>query len=307
MKVFLTGGGGMLGSNIRAVFAKHSIDIIAPSKAELDLCDFNAVRRYISHHKPILIIHSAGLVGGIAQNIKQPYEFCFINLQIGLNILHAAFLENVPNAINISSANVYPDGDLSYAMEEADILSGRINSDTEGYGLAKTCVLKLANYLSQQYGVNYKSLVPCNLYGLGDSFDKLKSHMIPAIIRRLHEAKIELVDSVEIWGDGSARREFLFAEDLADFIYSISDRLDELPQNLNIAPENDFSVLEYNRIIAQVVGYKGGFHFDETKPVGAKVKRLNTNLAREYGWNDTTSITEGISKTYQYFLENETL
>ncbi|MCE9680053.1 NAD-dependent epimerase/dehydratase family protein [Shewanella sp. AS1] len=307
MKVFLTGGAGMLGSNIKSAFLKYGTDIIAPSKEELDLFDFEKVRQFIAHHKPTLIIHAAGLVGGIRQNIQQPYEFCFVNLQIGLNVLHAAFVEGVPSLINISSANVYPDGNLDYAMSESDILSGKINKDTEGYGLAKTCVLKLANYLSLQYGVCYKSLIPCNLYGKGDSFDKLKAHMIPAIIRRLHEAKVEQVESVEIWGDGSARREFLFAEDLAEYIYEVSSHLQELPQNLNLAPEVDFSVLDYNRIVAEIVGYHGDFHFDETKPVGTKVKRLNTSLARQHGWDDTTSIKDGISKTYQYFLEKVAL
>lgn len=305
MKIFLTGGAGMLGSNILNVLNVSDVEVFSPHKSELDLNDFQAVRNYIAFHKPTLIIHGAGLVGGISQNIKMPYEYCFVNLQIGMNVLHAAFLEGVTNLINISSANVYPDGDLGYAMNENDILSGRLNSNTEGYGLAKTCVLKLASYLSQQYGLNYKSLIPCNLYGQWDSFDVSKSHMIPGIIRRLHEAKFNNVDSVEIWGDGSARREFLFAEDLALFIKNVSEHLAELPLNLNLAPETDFSVLEYNRIIAKVVGYQGEFHFDETKPVGTKIKRLDTSLAESHGWCDTTSIMDGISKTYQYFLENE--
>lgn len=307
MRVFLTGGGGMLGRNIKSVFFNEGLDVIAPTRDELDLGNFDEVRKYISYHRPNLVVHSAGLVGGIAQNLKQPYEFCFSNLQIGLNVIHAAFIEGVSDFINIGSANVYPDGESGYAMTENDILTGKINSSTEGYGLAKTCVLKLVSYLSQQYGVNYRTLIPCNLYGVGDSFDIHKAHMIPAIIRRLHEAKVNLTATVEIWGDGSARREFLFAQDLAEFIFSILGRLDSLPQNLNVAPENDHSVLDYNQIVAKVVGYQGDFFFDESKPVGTKVKRLNTSLARKYGWEEKTSIVEGISKTYQYFLESEAL
>jgi GDP-L-fucose synthase len=304
MKVFLTGGAGMLGRNINSVFKKNGIEILSPTRSELDLNDFNSVRSFISFHKPTLIINSAGLVGGIAQNIKSPYEFCFNNLQIGLNIIHSAFVEGVPNLVNISSANIYPDGKPGHFMSEKDIFSGSLNPSTEGYGLAKTCVLKLACYLSEQYGLNYKSIIPCNLYGLYDSFDPQKSHMIPAVIRRLHEAKINNTDAVEIWGDGSARREFLFAADLADFIFKVANEVAIYPQSVNVAPKQDYSILEYNEIIAGVIGYKGKFYFDETKPVGTKIKRLDTNLAERYGWKDQTPIMEGINATYQHFLEN---
>jgi len=305
MRVFITGGSGMLGRNIVREFEKNEFEICAPNRNELDLLNSLDVKKFIADFKPDLVVHCAGLVGAISENIKHPYEFCFTNLQIGLNVVHAAFSANVSSLINISSANIYPDDNSGSCMNETQILCGLLNKDTEGYGLAKACVTKLVEYLSAQYSLNYRTLIPCNLYGEWDSFDMNKAHMIPAIIRRLHEAKLNNQKSVEIWGDGSARREFLFAADLAKYIVSVSDNVKSLPQNMNVGVSEDFSVLQYNKLIAAVTGYNGEFHFNENKPVGSKLKRLDLGFAGRMKWSAPTSIENGIKKTYNFFLENE--
>ncbi len=305
MRIFITGATGMLGRNIAREFNKKEFIISAPNRTELDLINLSDVRKFIADFKPDLVVHCAGLVGAISENIKNPYEFCFINIQLGMNVVNASLLESVPNLINISSANIYPEESCNMELKESQILSGSLNKETEGYGLAKACVTKLVEYISTQYGRSYRTLIPCNLYGEWDSFDTNKAHMIPAIIRRLHEAKLNNQESVEIWGDGSAKREFLFAGDLAKYIVSVSDKVKSLPQNMNIGVPDDYSVLQYNKLIADVVGYSGEFHFNEARPVGQKLKKLDLNLFNHMQWLVPTPIRDGLIETYNFFLESE--
>jgi len=225
MKIFLTGGGGMVGRNVCAL--AHSLEHVvdAPSHDELDLLDLDALRTHLNEHRPDVVIHAAGLVGGIQANIAAPFDFCYDNLQMGLNVVKASHEVGVKRLINLGSSCMYPRF-AQNPLKESDILSGELEPTNEGYGIAKIAVARLVQYLSTQHGMSYKTLIPCNLYGLWDKFGVENSHMIPAVIRKVHEAKINGAPFVDIWGDGTARREFMFAADLADFICFVLGAVD---------------------------------------------------------------------------------
>jgi len=293
----------MLGLNLVKSLSHTSHVVLVPARSELNCLDGIGVKDYIAEQQPDMVIHCAGLVGGISANIASPYLFFKDNMLMGINVIDACLNAGVTELLNISSTNIYPDTQFGEQFYESDILAGKLNKSTEGYGLAKGCSSKLAEFASSQFGVSYRSIIPSNLYGRFDSFSSSKSHMIPAIIRRLHEASISGLDSVEIWGDGSAKRGFLFAQDLTDFIVNFLEKVSLLPQNLNVCPDHEYSVFEYNKIVAGIVGYDGNFHFNKSMPVGSKQKKINCDQAASLGWVEKTSIKEGIQKTYEYFLE----
>ncbi|MDK9758596.1 NAD-dependent epimerase/dehydratase family protein, partial [Vibrio sp. D173a] len=187
MKLFITGGRGMVGKNIIALAEKKGIEVIAPSRQDLDLTSQAAINEYLSIHRPDVVVHCAGLVGGIQANIAAPYDFCFQNLQIGLNVIQASYDAGITRLINLGSSCMYPRL-AQNPLKEEQILTGELEPTNEGYAVAKVAVAKLAEYLSAQYGVEYKTLIPCNLYGYWDKFDVNKSHMIPAVIRKIDEA-----------------------------------------------------------------------------------------------------------------------
>lgn len=305
MKIFLTGGTGMVGRNIIALATKQGHEVYAPSRQELNLASINDVKEKIESFQPDVVIHSAGLVGGIQANIAAPYDFCFENIQMGMNIVQGAFLAGVTKLINLGSSCMYPRF-ASNPLKEEMVLQGELEPTNEGYAIAKVATAKLAEYLSQQYGVSYKTYIPCNLYGYWDKFDPNKSHMIPAVIRKLDDAVKQQLDVVDIWGDGLARREFMFAEDLADFIvYSLS-KFEQVPNNINIGIGQDYSINEYYQAVAKSVGYNGKFEHDLSKPAGMKQKLVDISKQTQLGWSPNTSLEMGIKKTYEFYL-NEVL
>ncbi len=301
MKILLTGSTGMVGRNIlEHPFAKtHAF--ITPNSKELDLRDFDATKKFINSVKPDLIIHAAGLVGGIQANISRPIDFMVDNLDMGRNIIMAAKENNVKNFLNIASSCMYPKNGKNPLHEDA-ILSGLLEPTNEGYALAKIVATKLCEYISKSIPeLNYKTIIPCNLYGRHDKFSPEASHMLPAVIRKIHEAMENNLDEVVIWGDGKARREFMYAGDLADFIGFWIEHLNETPQNLNVGIGTDFTIEEYYKVVAKVIGYKGGFAYDLSKPAGMKQKLVDDCKIRELGWRPMTSLEEGITKTYDFF------
>ncbi|MFL1801735.1 GDP-L-fucose synthase family protein [Plesiomonas shigelloides] len=302
MKLFITGGRGMVGRNIIALAQARGIDVYAPSRSELDLAEYRSIKTQLSDYQPDFVIHCAGLVGGIQANIAAPYDFCFQNLQIGMNVLQASFDAGIKNLINLGSSCMYPRFALN-PLTESQILTGELEPTNEGYAIAKVSVAKLAQYLSVQHQVNYKTYIPCNLYGYWDKFDVNKSHMIPAVIRKIDDAMKSGVKEVEIWGDGLVRREFMFAEDLADFILVSLEKFSDIPSLMNVGLGYDFSINEYYKTIANVMGYKGTFSHDLSKPAGMKQKLVNTELQTQLGWEPKTSLENGIKKTYQFYLE----
>ena len=300
-KIFLTGGTGMVGSNIREHSESHKYTIFTPSSKEVDLTNYEQVNNYIAEVQPDIIIHSAGLVGGIQANIKNPVGFLVKNLQMGLNVILAAQQNNVKKLLNLASSCMYP-RDMEIGLTEDMILKGELEPTNEGYALAKVVATRLCEYMNREDEKwQYKTAIPCNLYGKYDKFDPNHSHMVPAVIRKIYEAKENNIDEVEIWGDGLSRREFMYAGDLADFVYYALDHFDKMPQNLNVGLGRDYTINEYYQVIAKVIGYEGTFTHNLSKPMGMKKKMIDNTQLTAFGWQPKTSLEEGIKQTLEYF------
>lgn len=293
----------MVGRNVREHQRAENHELLTPSSSELNLCDPVAVRNWMNQSRPDLVIHAAGRVGGIQANIKEPVSFLLDNLDMGCNVVRAAHEAGVKKLINLGSSCMYP-RDAENPLREDMVLKGELEPTNEGYALAKVTVARLCEYIGREYSESqYKTLIPCNIYGRFDKFDPKHSHMVPAIIHKLHCAKRDGVDEVDIWGDGSARREFMYAGDLADAIWDAVERYESLPTMMNVGLGSDLSVNEYYKAAASIVGYSGRFVHDLSKPVGMKQKLVSTNLAETWGWKSKISLEEGLARTYQYYLE----
>ena len=302
-KLLLTGGSGMVGRNIQDHPGARDWEILAPSSSELDLMETAAVENYIDHHKPDLIVHSAGKVGGIAANMSEPVAFLDRNVMIGRNVIMGARTAGVKQLINLASTCIYPRL-VPNPLGEELILTGELEPTNEGYAIAKIVVLRLCEYIRREDpGFQYKTLIPCNLYGAYDKFDPQNSHLVPAIIHKVHSAKTHGHQSVEIWGDGNARREFMYSADLADAVFRAASELETLPDMMNVGVGADHSINDYYRIVANVIGWGGTFTHDLSKPVGMARKLSDISRQTAWGWQSKTSIEEGIAKTYQHYLE----
>lgn len=302
MKILLTGASGMLGSNVLDHPDAANYEWLTPRHSELALDDYAAVLAYMQARRPDFVIHAAGKVGGIQANIREPVEFLVANLDMGRNVLMASAAAGVPNLLNIGSSCMYP-RDREAALNEDDILGGPLEPTNEGYALAKITVAKLAEYLSRvNPGLNYKTLIPCNLYGPHDKFNPRWSHLIPSIIYKVHAAKEQGELTVEIWGDGTARREFLYVKDAASAIFKAIEKIADMPSFSNIGLGCDYSVNEYYQAAAKVIGYDGGFTHDTSKPVGMKRKLSDVQRAKDWGWSFDTSLEDGLAATYQFYL-----
>ena len=303
MKILITGGSGMVGKNLVHFFNKNTNhELFYPTSSDLNLLDNIEVKHYFKLKKPDVIIHCAGLVGGIQANIKHPYSFLSRNLIMGSNVIEAAIANNVEKLINLGSSCMYPK-DLDRELEEKDILTGVLEPTNEGYAIAKIAVAKLCEYAKKEFNFDYKTIIPCNLYGMWDKFDPKNSHMIPAVIRKLHLAKIS-EENAEIWGDGTSRREFMYAEDLADFINYSLNNYNSLDDYTNVGLGIDYSILDYYNEISSIVGYNGDFVFDLTKPSGMKRKQCSIKKQDKMGWKPKHTLKEGLTKTYKYYLDN---
>lgn len=291
----------MVGRNLTALAEKEGHDVLAPVRTELDLSSQADIEKYILQYRPDVVIHAAGLVGGIQANIASPYDFCYQNLLIGLNVVNAAYSAGVKRLVNLGSSCMYP-RNAENPLSEDQILQGELEPTNEGYAIAKVAVARLCDYITKQYGVSYKTLIPCNLYGYWDKFDPNHSHMIPAVIRKIYEAKVNNCTVVDIWGDGTARREFMFAGDLASFILFALDSFDRLDQYTNVGIGSDYSINDFYKEIANVIGYQGVFEHDLTKPAGMSQKLVDTSGLFRIGWVAPTSLQEGIKKTYEFYL-----
>lgn len=303
MNILITGGSGMVGKNIILSPLFAGFKITAPTSQELNLLDANKVNKFVSDLMPDFIIHAAGRVGGIQANIANPVSFLVDNLQIGQNIVMAASNAGVKNFINLASSCMYPKDGVN-PLKEDTILTGELEPTNEGYAIAKITITRLCEYITKTTKLNYKTIIPCNLYGPYDKFSPNNSHMIPAVIRKIHQAKLNDDAFVEIWGDGTAMREFMFVEDLIDFIFYAIQNFDKMPQNINVGLGKDFTINEYYETIKRNIGFKGGFKHDLTKPVGMKKKVIDNTKLNEFGWKPKTDLEQGIKKTYQFFKQN---
>ena len=305
----------MVGKNILEHPGTESFTLLSPSSKEFNLLDYSSVQLYLQKHTPDLVIHAAGKVGGIQANIKEPVRFLLDNLDMGRNIVWAARRCGIKKLINLGSSCMYPRNGSNPLREEM-VLQGELEPTNEGYALAKITTAKLCEYISREEpAYQYKTLIPCNIYGRWDKFDPAHSHMIPAVIKKLHDAKLQMEQvkantssqpkpqPVAIWGDGTARREFMYAGDLADCLVYAIRHFDSMPSLMNVGLGSDFTINEYYRAVADVVGYSGGFTHDMSQPVGMKQKLVSIERQTAWGWHAKTNLQDGIKATYQFYLE----
>lgn len=301
-KILIAGRGGLIGPAIERKFRKEGFNnIIGLSSEELDLRNQSAVFEYFEREKPEYVILTAAKAGSIMANIKSPAEFLYDNLAIQNNVIEAAYRNGVNKLLFFASSSIYPKNSPQ-PMKEEYLLDGKLEPTDEGYALAKIVGLKLCEMYNRQYGTNYICVMPSNVYGIGDNFEPEKSHVLPALIRRFHEAKINGVNQVEVWGTGKARRDFIFVDDLADACFYL---FTEYNGNdfFNIGIGKDYSIKEIVEIISEVVGYEGEIVFDTSKPDGVLKKLMDAGKINEVGWSAKTGLREGIEKTYKYFLD----
>jgi GDP-L-fucose synthase len=301
--IMLTGGSGMVGRNILESPEAENYNFIYPKSDELNLLDFSAVNRYVSKFNPEFIVHAAGQVGGIQANIASPVDFLINNLDMGRNILLSARNAGVKKLLNLASSCMYPRLAPNPLSEEY-ILKGELEPTNEGYALAKILTLRLSEYINKEdETLIYKTFIPCNLYGKYDNFETAHSHLIPAIIHKVHCAKIKNDKTVEIWGDGNARREFMYAGDLAKAIFKAFENFEKTPNLLNIGTGIDYSIYEYYQTIADVIGWSGDFTYNLKMPVGMRQKLVSITRQSKWGWQPETSLRAGIKNSYDYYLE----
>ena len=300
--ILLTGSGGMVGQNLLENPGISAFDILAPRSNELDLRDFEKVKDYLKKYKPEMIIHAAGKVGGIQANMNEPVSFLVDNLDMGRNIIMAAYTLGIKKLINLGSSCMYPANRIETLTEDM-LMTGKLEQTNEPYAIAKLATLRLCEYISQEDdSFNYKTLIPCNLYGKFDKFGLENSHVAAAVIHKTHQAKKLNIDEIEIWGDGLARREFLCAADLAEAIVRSIEDFDNIPKIMNIGSGYDITVNEYYAEAAKVIGFTGKFVHNKSKPVGMTNKLLNIDLQTKWGWQPNTSLKVGLQKTYESYL-----
>lgn len=303
MRILLTGGRGMVGRNLLEHPAINRFEVLSPHSGELNLLDYGVVQAYLHKQQPDMVIHAAGKVGGIQANMREPVNFLLDNLEMGRNIVLASRQAGIGRLINLGSSCMYPRNHIEPLREEM-VLKGELEPTNEGYALAKVVTARLCEYIMREDpGFQYKTLIPCNLYGRHDKFDPANSHLIPAIIHKLHEAKQNGLRTVEIWGDGTARREFMYAGDFADALVRAVDEFDSLPAMMNIGVGHDHTINEYYRVAAEVMGYSGGFSYDLSKPVGMVRKIVSVEQQWAWGWKPWHELCDGIAKTYDFYLK----
>jgi GDP-L-fucose synthase len=303
MRILLTGGGGLVGRNVLEHPDIDKFEVLAPRSNELDLREFGEVQAYLHAHKPDIVIHAAGKVGGIQANMREPVGFLMGNLDMGRNIVWAAHQAGIKRLINLGSSCMYP-RNHSEPLKEEMVLKGELEPTNEGYALAKVVTARLCDYIMREdASYQYKTLIPCNIYGRYDKFDPAHSHLVPAIIHKVHQAKHSGQETVEIWGDGTARREFMYAGDLADAVLRAVENFDTLPAYMNVGSGHDYAINDYYQAAAEVMGYTGGFVHDLSKPVGMARKLVSVERQQAWGWSARQELRDGIEKTYNYYLK----
>lgn len=293
----------MLGQNlVEQIRAQRPDDeLVIVTRDTVDLRDKNATREVIEKAKPDAIVHAAAKVGGIAAKLASPTPYLLDNLLIDSSVLSAAIDIRVPELLYIGSAVVYPAA-YERPFVEADILTGALEGANEGYAISKLAAIKTCQYASQEFGLSYRVALPSNLYGVHDHFSPESAHLVAATLVKVHQAKVDGNDSVLVWGDGTARREFTFAGDLAEWLVSQLGGLSAWPDRLNVGFGHDDAVSTFYEIAKDIVGFDGELVFDTTKPSGVPQRLIDSSAARALGWNPRTTIREGMAATYADFL-----
>lgn len=300
--IHVAGHRGMVGAAlVRALQGRGSHQLLTPTREELDLSDAQAVENYYAHHKPDVAIIAAAKVGGIHANNTYPAHFLHENLAIAHNTIHGAWMAGVPRLLFLGSSCIYP-REAPQPIPEDALLTDPLEPTNEAYAVAKITGLKLCQYYRQQYGVLYHSAMPANLYGPGDNYHPENSHVLPALIRRFHEAKTQNYSTVTIWGTGNPRREFLYVEDLAHGILHLLEH-NNPPDWINLGTGEDLTIRELAETIAKIVGFDGKIQHDTSRPDGMMRKKLDTTRINELGWHAHTSLEEGIRMAYEDFRQ----
>ena len=311
-KVFVAGHKGMVGSAIcKALRKQPEVEIITQSRSELDLCDQFAVQDFLQSKKIDEVILAAAKVGGIQANITYPAEFIYQNLQIQNNVIHAAHLNQIQKLLFLGSSCIYPRNAMQPIAEDA-LLAGVLEQTNEPYAIAKIAGIKLCESYNRQYGRDYRCVMPTNLYGPGDNYHPDNSHVVPALIRRFHEAKESCLDKILIWGTGTPKREFLYVDDMAEaclFVHNLESNVfrkvtHPMLSHINVGVGVDLSIKELAEKIKNIIGFTGELVFDSSKPDGTLRKLMNINLLSSLGWNAQVSLETGLKLTYQDFLRN---
>lgn len=301
-KIYVAGHKGLVGSAImRKLESEGYTNIITRTYEELDLTNQKATKDFFENEKPEYVFLAAAKVGGIHANNTFPADFIYINLMIECNVIKAAFDYNVKKLLFLGSSCIYPKMSPQPIKEEY-LLTGELEKTNEAYALAKISGLKMCEFFNKQYGTNFISAMPTNLYGPNDNFDLRTSHVLPALIRKFHEAKEENKPYVEVWGTGTPKREFLYVDDLADALLFLMENYSG-NETVNVGTGEDVSIKELAMIIKNIVGFKGDLRFDSSKPDGTPRKLLDTRKIRELGWNYSTNLKNGIKNTYLNFKE----
>ncbi len=299
-KIYIAGHRGLVGSAIlRRLESEGYKNIIHRARKELDLTRQSAVEAFFEKEKPGYVFLAAAKVGGIYANSTYPAEFIYSNLMVQANVINAAHFYGVEKLLFLGSSCIYP-RDCPQPMKEEYLLSGYLEPTNEPYAVAKIAGIKMCQSYNRQYGANFISVMPTNLYGPNDNFDLMDSHVLPALIRKFHEAKVNDNPYVEVWGTGNPQREFLYVEDLADACLFLMENYDK-KEIINIGTGEDVTIKELAGIVKEVVGYDGEMHFDRSKPDGTLRKLLDVSRINSLGWQAKTPLREGIKKTYEWY------
>ena len=314
-KIYVAGHKGMVGSAVcRQLDKKINIQVITSTRAELDLCDQAAVLKFMNKERVDEVILAAAKVGGIYANNIYPADFIYQNLQIQNNIIHASHLTDVQKLLFLGSSCIYPRL-ADQPIREEYLLNGPLEATNEPYAIAKIAGIKMCESYNRQHGRDYRSVMPTNLYGPGDNYHPQNSHVVPALIRRFHEAKINNLKEVTVWGSGQARREFLYVDDMAEaslFIHNMErasfEKVTEPKlSHINVGSGTDVTIKELALKVMDVVGFKGQIKFDSSKPDGTPKKLLDVSILSSLGWRSNTRLIDGLQKSYSEFLSCDDL
>lgn len=308
-KIFVAGHRGLVGSAIKKELEVQGFtNILVKTHQELDLTDSAAVAEFFEKEKPDFVILTAAKVGGILGNNTYPVEFFTENMKIQLNVIENSFKNNVKKLLFLGSSCIYPKN-AQQPMKEEYLLSSKLEKTNEMYALAKISGLKLCAAYNREYGTDYISVMPCNLYGLNDNYDLKNAHVLPMLVRRFHEAKVNNQSEVVVWGTGMPKREFMYAGDLAKAVVFLlkNKSASEIGEFINIGTGEEITILELAELIKEVIGFKGKIVFDTSKPDGTMRKLMDVSRINNLGWHAQTSLKDGIKLVYEDFLNNRNI